>query len=75
MECDVKENKRSHRVCELCSRVIIGDREWAGRACGARHSGAARRERREAASLAGAAWPGDPQHTILGFQGLLTARV
>ncbi|XP_019478244.1 tRNA dimethylallyltransferase isoform X3 [Meleagris gallopavo] len=30
MECDVNENKRSRRVCELCSRVIIGDREWAG---------------------------------------------
>ncbi|NXY39234.1 MOD5 dimethylallyltransferase, partial [Pomatorhinus ruficollis] len=24
-----KENKRSHRVCELCDRLIIGDREWA----------------------------------------------
>ncbi|XP_021231046.1 tRNA dimethylallyltransferase, mitochondrial isoform X1 [Numida meleagris] len=29
MECDVNENKRSHRVCELCDRIIIGDREWA----------------------------------------------
>ncbi|NXE73698.1 MOD5 dimethylallyltransferase, partial [Cochlearius cochlearius] len=29
MEYDVNENKRSHRVCELCDRVIIGDREWA----------------------------------------------
>ncbi|KFP90513.1 hypothetical protein N311_05738, partial [Apaloderma vittatum] len=29
MEYDVSENKRSHRVCELCDRVIIGDREWA----------------------------------------------
>ncbi|KGL85297.1 hypothetical protein N309_04742, partial [Tinamus guttatus] len=29
MECDVHENKRSHRVCEVCDRVIIGDREWA----------------------------------------------
>lgn len=32
MEQDEKENKRSHRVCELCARIIIGDREWAGRA-------------------------------------------
>lgn len=32
MEHDEKENKRSHRVCELCARLIIGDREWAGRA-------------------------------------------
>lgn len=31
MAYDVNENKRSHRVCELCDRVIIGDREWAGR--------------------------------------------
>lgn len=31
MEYDVNENKRSHHVCELCERVIIGDREWAGR--------------------------------------------
>ncbi|NXG38116.1 MOD5 dimethylallyltransferase, partial [Dromaius novaehollandiae] len=29
MEYDVNENKRSHRVCELCDRIIIGDREWA----------------------------------------------
>lgn len=32
MEHDGKENKWSHRVCELCARLIIGDREWAGRA-------------------------------------------
>lgn len=31
LEYDINENKRSHRVCELCDRVIIGDREWAGR--------------------------------------------
>ncbi|NWI04032.1 MOD5 dimethylallyltransferase, partial [Tichodroma muraria] len=29
LEQDEKENKRSHRVCELCDRLIIGDREWA----------------------------------------------
>ncbi|NXU17919.1 MOD5 dimethylallyltransferase, partial [Pardalotus punctatus] len=29
MEQDEKENKRSRRVCELCDRLIIGDREWA----------------------------------------------
>lgn len=32
MEFDANEDKRRHRVCELCNRVIIGDREWAGRA-------------------------------------------
>uniref|UniRef100_A0A8B9SPC2 tRNA isopentenyltransferase 1 n=1 Tax=Anas platyrhynchos TaxID=8839 RepID=A0A8B9SPC2_ANAPL len=34
MEFDANEDKRRHRVCELCNRVIIGDREWAGRAKG-----------------------------------------
>lgn len=29
MEHNENENKRSHRVCELCDRLIIGDREWA----------------------------------------------
>ncbi|XP_064327216.1 tRNA dimethylallyltransferase isoform X2 [Phalacrocorax carbo] len=29
MEYDINENKRSHRMCDLCDRVIIGDREWA----------------------------------------------
>uniref|UniRef100_A0A8V5GDI0 Uncharacterized protein n=1 Tax=Melopsittacus undulatus TaxID=13146 RepID=A0A8V5GDI0_MELUD len=29
MEHDVNENKRSRRLCELCDRLIIGDREWA----------------------------------------------
>uniref|UniRef100_A0A8C8AIW1 tRNA isopentenyltransferase 1 n=1 Tax=Otus sunia TaxID=257818 RepID=A0A8C8AIW1_9STRI len=28
MKYDVNENKRSHHVCELCDRIIIGDREW-----------------------------------------------
>ncbi|XP_074161346.1 tRNA dimethylallyltransferase isoform X2 [Sminthopsis crassicaudata] len=29
LQCDVTENKRSHHRCELCDRIIIGDREWA----------------------------------------------
>nr|XP_042700649.1 tRNA dimethylallyltransferase isoform X1 [Chrysemys picta bellii] len=29
MESEIKEDKRSHHMCELCNRVIIGDREWA----------------------------------------------
>uniref|UniRef100_A0A8C3SS63 tRNA dimethylallyltransferase n=1 Tax=Chelydra serpentina TaxID=8475 RepID=A0A8C3SS63_CHESE len=29
MESEINEDKRSHHVCELCNRVIIGDREWA----------------------------------------------
>uniref|UniRef100_A0A8C6VNG1 Uncharacterized protein n=1 Tax=Naja naja TaxID=35670 RepID=A0A8C6VNG1_NAJNA len=28
------KEKQSCRLCELCSRVIIGDREWRGKACG-----------------------------------------
>lgn len=76
MECDVNENKRSHRVCELCNRVIIGDREWAGRVLAGGFDTvitAMHREQCEAVSLAGSAWPDDPQHMILGFQGLFTA--
>ncbi|XP_036603802.1 tRNA dimethylallyltransferase isoform X1 [Trichosurus vulpecula] len=29
LQSDVTENKRSHHRCELCDRIIIGDREWA----------------------------------------------
>lgn len=89
MEYDVNENKRSHRTCELCDRVIIGDREWAGRMLqgGRRGPGKGRSEGSSAegwseavlwsraASLAVSAWPDDPQRMILGFQGLFTARV
>lgn len=89
MEYDVNENKRSHRVCELCDRVIIGDREWAGRIWqGERRGPGSRHSERSfvegwseaalwsrAASLGVSAWPDDPQHMILGFQGLFTARV
>uniref|UniRef100_A0A8D1TJ29 tRNA dimethylallyltransferase n=1 Tax=Sus scrofa TaxID=9823 RepID=A0A8D1TJ29_PIG len=28
------ENKRSYHICDLCDRIIIGDREWAGRVWG-----------------------------------------
>ncbi|KAM4699905.1 tRNA dimethylallyltransferase [Discoglossus pictus] len=28
LDCDKNENKRSHHLCDLCDRVIIGDREW-----------------------------------------------
>uniref|UniRef100_A0A8B9DZV4 tRNA dimethylallyltransferase n=1 Tax=Anser cygnoides TaxID=8845 RepID=A0A8B9DZV4_ANSCY len=87
MEFDANENKRRHRVCELCGRVIIGDREWAGRAQhGQRRKPwgvwAVHREQREALCRAGQLpWlplpgrPADPQRVILGFQGLFTARL
>ncbi|XP_057641328.1 tRNA dimethylallyltransferase isoform X2 [Chionomys nivalis] len=29
MAYDETENKRSHHMCDLCDRIIIGDREWA----------------------------------------------
>ncbi|XP_023582960.1 tRNA dimethylallyltransferase isoform X6 [Trichechus manatus latirostris] len=29
MPCNETENKRSYHVCDLCDRIIIGDREWA----------------------------------------------
>uniref|UniRef100_A0A667GW80 tRNA dimethylallyltransferase n=1 Tax=Lynx canadensis TaxID=61383 RepID=A0A667GW80_LYNCA len=29
MPCNEMENKRSYHMCDLCDRIIIGDREWA----------------------------------------------
>ncbi|KAK2491082.1 hypothetical protein MC885_006555 [Smutsia gigantea] len=34
MPCSETENKRSYHMCDLCNRIIIGDREWAGRVWG-----------------------------------------
>nr|XP_025035284.1 tRNA dimethylallyltransferase-like [Pelodiscus sinensis] len=31
MESKMLEDKWSHHMCELCDKIIIGDREWAGR--------------------------------------------
>lgn len=31
MAYNESENKRSYHMCDLCDRIIIGDREWAGR--------------------------------------------
>ncbi|MEE6484364.1 hypothetical protein FKM82_013850 [Ascaphus truei] len=28
LDCDKTENKRSHHTCDLCDRIIIGDKEW-----------------------------------------------
>lgn len=72
MEHDEKENKRSHHVCELCDRLIIGDREWAGRA-----QTGHRRASGKAMGLwddgAASLWQDDPQLMILAFQGLFAA--
>lgn len=63
MEQDEKENKRSHHVCELCARIIIGDREWAGRA----QEGTGRALWADGAAPLGLH---DPQLMVLAFQGL-----
>lgn len=34
MPHDESENKRSYHRCDLCDRIIIGDREWTGRVWG-----------------------------------------
>lgn len=68
MEQD-EENKRSHRVCELCARLIIGDREWAGGALTG-HRGAPGRAELLWGAGAAALWPDDPQLMILASQGL-----
>lgn len=34
MPCNETENKRSYHMCDFCDRIIIGDREWAGRVWG-----------------------------------------
>ncbi|KAM6045195.1 tRNA dimethylallyltransferase isoform 3-T3 [Chlamydotis macqueenii] len=53
MGYDVNENKRSHRVCELCNRVIIGDREWAAHSRSKSHLHQLKKRRKlEAASRA-----------------------
>ena len=36
------ENKRSYHMCELCDRIIIGDREWAGKSLGSNTEKSAR---------------------------------
>uniref|UniRef100_A0A8C8SR79 tRNA dimethylallyltransferase n=1 Tax=Pelusios castaneus TaxID=367368 RepID=A0A8C8SR79_9SAUR len=28
MECDINEDKRSYHMCEVCNRIIIGDKQW-----------------------------------------------
>ncbi|ELV12388.1 tRNA dimethylallyltransferase, mitochondrial [Tupaia chinensis] len=33
MPYNATENKRSYHMCDLCDRVIIGDREWAANSC------------------------------------------
>ncbi|XP_066838606.1 tRNA dimethylallyltransferase isoform X2 [Anser cygnoides] len=53
MEFDANENKRRHRVCELCGRVIIGDREWAAHTRSKSHLHHVKKSRKlEAASRA-----------------------
>ncbi|KAM9369861.1 tRNA dimethylallyltransferase [Phaethornis superciliosus] len=60
MECDKNENKRSHHMCELCDRVIIGDREWAAHTRSKSHLHHLKKRRKlEAASPAAEGDSGD----------------
>lgn len=80
MESEINEDKRSHHMCELCNRVIIGDREWAGRI---QRAGKytwdnfnvelqfVSREQNE--SIDTCSWSYDLHYMISGFLGLFTA--
>uniref|UniRef100_A0A8C6ZBY8 tRNA isopentenyltransferase 1 n=2 Tax=Nothoprocta perdicaria TaxID=30464 RepID=A0A8C6ZBY8_NOTPE len=61
MERDAHENKRSHRVCDVCDRVIIGDREWAAhtRSKSHRHHLKKRQKLETAGGAAGSEGAGD----------------
>ncbi|XP_074782434.1 tRNA dimethylallyltransferase isoform X2 [Athene noctua] len=62
MKYDVNENKRSHRVCELCDRIIIGDREWAAHTRSKSHLHHLKKRRKlEAASRAAEGHSGGTQ--------------
>ncbi|XP_063810152.1 tRNA dimethylallyltransferase isoform X2 [Pseudophryne corroboree] len=44
---DNSENKRSSRLCDLCNRIIIGDREWAAHIKSKSHHAKTRRKLEE----------------------------
>uniref|UniRef100_F7EAA9 tRNA dimethylallyltransferase n=1 Tax=Xenopus tropicalis TaxID=8364 RepID=F7EAA9_XENTR len=46
LDCDETVNKRSSRICDLCSRVIIGDREWAAHIKSKSHLNNAKKKRK-----------------------------
>uniref|UniRef100_A0A8C5ME42 tRNA dimethylallyltransferase n=1 Tax=Leptobrachium leishanense TaxID=445787 RepID=A0A8C5ME42_9ANUR len=47
MTCDENENKRSRHICDVCDRVIIGDREWAAHTKSKSHVHHAKKRRLE----------------------------
>ncbi|XP_067389806.1 tRNA dimethylallyltransferase isoform X2 [Emydura macquarii macquarii] len=65
MECDINEDKRSHHMCELCNRVIIGDREWADHTKSKSHLHHLKKRRKLDASLSAA----ESQVSFTGTQG------
>nr|XP_048681781.1 tRNA dimethylallyltransferase isoform X1 [Caretta caretta] len=58
MESEINEDKRSHHMCELCNRVIIGDREWAAHTKSKSHL----KERRKLSAV-------ESQVNVTGTQG------
>ncbi|XP_022352935.1 tRNA dimethylallyltransferase, mitochondrial isoform X4 [Enhydra lutris kenyoni] len=46
MPCNEMENKRSYHMCDLCDRIIIGDREWAAHIKSKSHLHQLRKRRR-----------------------------
>ncbi|KAJ7399755.1 tRNA dimethylallyltransferase, mitochondrial [Pitangus sulphuratus] len=63
MEHDATENKRSHRVCELCDRLIIGDREWAAHTRSKSHLHHLKKRRKLEAAMGATGTAGDSGDT------------
>uniref|UniRef100_UPI00398EF3E4 tRNA dimethylallyltransferase isoform X4 n=1 Tax=Pristiophorus japonicus TaxID=55135 RepID=UPI00398EF3E4 len=51
MECDQSDGKRNRQVCELCDKIIIGDREWKAHLKSKNHQHHLRRRKRAEAQL------------------------
>ncbi|XP_072404719.1 tRNA dimethylallyltransferase isoform X1 [Chiloscyllium punctatum] len=51
MECDQNEEKRNRRVCELCDKIILGDREWKAHLKSKNHQYHLKRKKRSEAQL------------------------
>ncbi|XP_048414321.1 tRNA dimethylallyltransferase isoform X1 [Stegostoma tigrinum] len=51
VECDQNEEKRKRHVCELCDRIILGDREWKAHLKSKNHQYHLKRKKRTEAQL------------------------
>ncbi|XP_077693857.1 tRNA dimethylallyltransferase isoform X3 [Eretmochelys imbricata] len=65
MESEINEDKRSHHMCELCNRVIIGDREWAAHTKSKSHLHHLKKRRKLHAKLSAV----ESQVNVTGTQG------